>query len=182
MKKLVGILLTFLLILVCCNTIKVVKVKDNIKTDALRFQKDYEIKDQENIYEYTTLENILDIMENGTGIIFLGIPNEENSTLMGQIINEVSKEKSINKVLYYNHKDIRENKTEEYFTLLDHIYKNEEDIDKSLPNQIVIVVKKGNVVGTYNYIEIENVKVNIEEKTSTIKNNVSNLIDKLKNS
>ena len=52
MKKLVAILLTFLLVLVGCDSVEITKVDDDIKTDAIRFSNEYEKVDKNNVYEF----------------------------------------------------------------------------------------------------------------------------------
>ena len=41
MKKLVALLLTFLILLTGCSTVEITKVEDDIKTDSIRFYREY---------------------------------------------------------------------------------------------------------------------------------------------
>ena len=51
MKKLVALVLTFLLILTGCSTVSVTKVKDDTKTDAIRFSSEYSTVKKDNVYK-----------------------------------------------------------------------------------------------------------------------------------
>ena len=63
MKKLVALLLTFLLVLTGCNTVEVTKVKDDNDTDAIKFHDEYSNVEKDNIYEYSTYDNVIDTIK-----------------------------------------------------------------------------------------------------------------------
>ena len=114
MKKLVALLLTFLLVLTGCQMVEVTKVEDDIETDAIRFSKEYDLDDNENVYKYATYDNVMDIIKNDTGIIYLGFPTCALCKEVIPVLNDVAKEKDVKEILYYNFKDIRDNNTTEY--------------------------------------------------------------------
>ena len=61
MKKLVAILLTFLLVLVGCDSVEITKVDDDLKTDAIRFSNEYEKVDK--------ISNLLSSNDIGVNVI-----------------------------------------------------------------------------------------------------------------
>ena len=54
MKKLVALLLTFLLVLMSCKSIEITRVEDDNNTDSIRFSKEYEMNNTNNIYKYSS--------------------------------------------------------------------------------------------------------------------------------
>ena len=70
MKKLVALLLTFLLVITGCT---VTKVEDETETDAIKFNKEYPSVSKGNVYKYATYNNVVDTIENGSGIIYLSL-------------------------------------------------------------------------------------------------------------
>lgn len=183
MKKLVALLLTFLLIITGCNTVEVTKVKDDNDTDSIKFKDEYETVSNNNLYEYTTYNNIMETLKEGTGIIYLGFPSCALCKEITPILNEAAEEKEIESIQYYNFKDIRENDTEEYKVLLDLLSDyliEDENKNKRLTAPTVIFVKDGEVKG--NYIGVINNKseeIITEKEKETLKEDFSSLIEKI---
>ena len=140
MKKLVAIVLTFLLILTGCSTIKVTKIDDDIKTDNLKFKKEYTEVKENNIYEYTTYDNVMDLIENGSGIIYFGYPDCTLCNDVVPILNDVAEEKEVSTIMYYNFKEIKDNNTNEYIKLVD-ILKNYIELEEITAPTIIFVGK-----------------------------------------
>ena len=59
MKKLVALLLTFLLVLMGCKSIEITRVEDDNNTDSIRFSKEYEMNNTNNIIPIIILSNQL---------------------------------------------------------------------------------------------------------------------------
>ena len=186
MKKLVALVLTFLLILTGCSTVSVTKVKDDTKTDAIRFSSEYSTVKKDNVYKYSTYSNVMDTLKNKTGIIYLGFPSCALCKEITPILNEVAKEKDIKEVLYYNFKDMRDNNTTEYQELADKLsdyIKTDDDDDdgnKRIQAPTVIFVNKGNVVAVYiDTINSDSEEIMTDEEKNTLKQNFESLVDKM---
>ena len=183
MKKLVALILTFLLVLTGCNTVEVTKVKDDIKTDSIRFHNDYNTVDKDNIYEYATYSNVIDILNNGTGIIYLGFPTCSLCKEIVPVLNDVAKQKNIKSILYYNFRDIRDNNTQEYQELAkllsDYINVDDEGNER-ITAPTVVFVNKGDIVGVYiGTINSDSEEIFTDEQKEALKNNFASLIDKM---
>lgn len=183
MKKLVALVLTFLLILTGCNTVEVTKVKDDIKTDSVRFHSDYDTMSKENLYEYATYDNVMDTLNKGTGIIYLGFPTCTLCKEVVPILNDVAKEKNVKSILYYNFKDIRDNNTEEYQALaklLSDYIKLDDEGNKRISAPTIVFVNKGNIVGVYvGIINSDFEEIMTSEEKNNLKQNFKSLIDKM---
>lgn len=141
--------LTFLLILTGCSTVKVTKIKDDIKTDNLKFKREYTKVEEDNLYEYTTYDNIIDAINSGTGIIYFGYPDCNLCKSIVPILNDAAIEKDIKTIMYYNFKEIKDNNTNEYQKLLKILSDNigEEVTDIKAPT--ILFVKDGKISDVY---------------------------------
>ncbi|HIU39681.1 MAG TPA: hypothetical protein IAB68_00055 [Candidatus Aphodocola excrementigallinarum] len=183
MKKLVAVVLTFLLILTGCDTIEVTKVEDDVSTDSIRFKDEYSEVSKDNIYEYATYYNVIDTIENETGIIYLGFSSCTLCKEIVPVLDEAAKDKGVKRILYYDFKDIRDNNTQEYQDLAELLsdYINEDDEgNKRITAPTVIFVNKGNIVGVYiGTINSDNEEIITDEQKNALKDNFSGLIDKM---
>ena len=183
MKKLVAVVLTFLLILTGCDTIEVTKVEDDVSTDSIRFKDEYNEVSKDNIYEYATYDNVIDTIENETGIIYLGFSSCTLCKEIVPVLDEAAKDKGVKRILYYDFKDIRDNNTQEYQDLAELLsdYINEDDEgNKRITAPTVIFVNKGNIVGVYiGTINSDNEEIITDEQKNDLKDNFSSLIDKM---
>lgn len=183
MKKLVALVLTFLLILTGCSTVSVTKVKDDTKTDAIRFHLEYSKVKKDNVYKYSTYSNVIDTLENKTGIIYLGFPSCALCKEITPILNDVAKEKGIKEILYYNFKDMRDNNTTEYRELADKLsdyVKTDDEGNKRIQAPTVIFVNKGNIVAVYiGTINSDSEEIMTDEEKNMLKQNFESLVDKM---
>lgn len=183
MKKLVALLLTFLLVLTGCNTVEVTKVKDDNDTDAIKFHDEYSNVEKDNIYEYSTYDNVIDTIKKGTGIIYLGFPACALCKEVTPILNDVAKEKNIKEILYYNFKDIRDNNTLEYQELvkiLSDYIKTDDEGNKRVQAPTIIFVNQGTIVGIYiGIINSDSEELMTDDEKSNLKQNFVSLIDKM---
>lgn len=162
--------------------VEVTKVEDDTKTDAIRFSKEYELNDNNNIYVYATYDNVMDTIESGSGIIYLGFPSCDLCTKIVPVLNKAAKEKNIDEILYYNFKDIRENNTDEYRKLTnvlsDYIKDDEEKSKIKAPT--IVFVNNGNIIGVYvGVLSSDAEEILTEEEKSNLKSSFLSLIDKM---
>lgn len=158
MKKLVVLLLLTFLLITGCSSVEVTKVDDDINTDALKFSKEYPLVSEDNVFEYYTYDNLIDKIENGTGVIFLAYPTCKYCDITASLLDNISKDKKVEEISYYNIKDMMENNTIEYQNLIklldfkdedstDNLEEKEEKNNISAP--IIVFVKNGIVEKTY---------------------------------
>lgn len=85
------------------------KVKDNIK-----FSEEYKNVGEDNVFVYKDIDEIIKIMKNGTGVVYLGFPECPWCQAYVQYLNETAKEVGIDKIYYYNISEDRKNNTKKY--------------------------------------------------------------------
>jgi len=187
MKNIKVVLVSLLAILLLC--VMYIRVLDNrenlIDSDAVKFEKEYEslngIKKGDNEYLeldissenpmiYATYEDIEQIINNGTGVIYFGFPEcPWCRNVVPQLIS-VAEEVGLDKIYYFNALEIRDIKsldengniiiekegTEEYNKLIELLYDylgeyeglNDENI-KRLYFPTVVFAKDGQIIGSH---------------------------------
>jgi len=143
MKKLLIVLLP-ILIIVCACSIKV--EKDNKGTDYNKFAKEYDIE-QKNPFVYAKVNDILDIYEDGTGIIYFANSDDELSIKFTSVIYKVFNDNNIKTIYYYNPINIMTNNTKYYQKILEYSNVYEQNTKLIIPS--IYFVKDGKIVKYY---------------------------------
>lgn len=84
------------------------------ETDGEKFAKEYTTVDENNYFVYRNIEEITKILENGTGVVYLGFPECPWCQSYVKYLDEVAKEVGIEKIYYYNIYEDRKNNTDDY--------------------------------------------------------------------
>lgn len=142
MKKVVCLLVAISLIsMVSGCSIK--KTKD--LTDAEKFANEYSIS-EENSFLYATMDDVLELIEHKSGILFLGNSDCEWSTFGVKVLNQVLKENNVDEVYYFNPEGIKDKESQGYQKLLAAL---KFDDNSSLP--IVYAFIDGKIIGQVDY-------------------------------
>ena len=88
--------------------------KEDIIKDNVKFSKEYSEVSKNNVFEYKTIDEIIKIMENGTGIVYLGFPECKWCQAYVKYLDNAAKEVGIEKIYYFNILEDRKNNTKEY--------------------------------------------------------------------
>lgn len=146
MKRNFGLVFILLLIALCfsgCN-------KKEVITDSPKFKSEYTSVSDNNIYVYKDIDEILKILDNGTGIIYFGFPECPWCQAYVPMLDEVAKENGLDKIYYYNIYNDRKDNTENYEKIVEKLdeyltYDNEGNKRVYVP--AVIGVLRGKIVG-----------------------------------
>lgn len=152
---------------------------DETTKDNYKFSVEYTKVPMDNVFIYKTEEEIINFLETGTGIVYLGFPECPWCQSYVVYLNEVAKDSGIEKIYYLNVKDIRTNNTENYqkiVSLLSDILPNDENGNKKVYVPQVVFVKKGNIVAGDNETSMISEGTPLEYWTSE---NIANLKQKL---
>lgn len=150
---LISLLLVVVFIAGCFGVYKLVNNKDKVDekiSDAIKFKEEYSKVDDDNLFVYRSIKEIIKILENGTGIVYLGFPECPWCQAYVPYLNEVAKENDIKRIYYYNILNDRKEETEEYKKILELLqdyveYDNEGN--KRIYAPTVIFVSNGQIVG-----------------------------------
>lgn len=142
MKKVVVLFVSMILIfsVTGCSVKKTAEL-----TDAEKFANEYSIS-VENPFKYATLSEVLNLVQNDSGILFLGDSDSEWSTFGVQALNKVVTDAKIDEVYYFNPETVRNKDSKQYKNLAELLQLDEES---SLP--IVYVIVDGKVVDHVDY-------------------------------
>lgn len=148
MKKVVVLLLCSLVLISGCS----IKKTGDI-TDAEKFSVEYEVS-KENPFNYAKIDEVLQVFEDGTGIVFFGNPDSDWSKESAKILEEALEYKNVSeKVYYYNPVRIRDDNTEEYQILVEKLFDYLEDDNDENPYLYIpdiYFVHNGKILGHNN--------------------------------
>ena len=107
-----GVLITLCMIMfgVFCNKAS--------KTDAERFAAEYSNVSDQNPFVYKSADDIINILEHGTGVVFLGFPSCPWCQAYVGYLSDVAKETGLDTIYYYNIQNDRKDNTEVYQKLV----------------------------------------------------------------
>jgi len=125
-------------------------ITKSIESDAMRFSGEYTSVEVDNVYKYKTAAEVTDLLEHGTGIVYLGFPSCPWCQNYAKMLNALAKEKGIKEIYYYNIHDDRENGTEAYKKLVellsDYLQTNNEGEKRIYVPNLTFVVD-GEIIG-----------------------------------
>lgn len=180
MRKVVVLFLLLSLVTSGCM-ISVKKEKD--LTDAEKFSTEYTIS-KSNPFIYLSSDELIDILQNGTGIIFFGNSDSEMSISSCQLLEKVLEEKKIEKVYYFNPVKIKEEQSDDYkriISIFEEYLEADDDDDLYLMLPSICLVSDGKVVSYSSDLvikdDIDDATL-IEKQKEKIENIYLELIDK----
>ena len=88
--------------------------KNEVNNDALKFKEEYSEVSDDNVFVYRDINEIIKILENGTGVVYLGFPECQWCQAYVVMLDEVAREEGLEKIYYFNILEDRKNNTEEY--------------------------------------------------------------------
>lgn len=122
MKKKKLIILTVLLLapILIAGCTKKTNSKKNASenVDSKNFRKEYQEVSKNNPFVYKDVDEIIKIMKNGTGVVYLGYPECPWCQAYVKYLNEVAKEVGIEKIYYCNTKKVKETSMDKYHYLI----------------------------------------------------------------
>lgn len=149
MKKKIIIMLSIIILLLGGFVIYKTISNDNVDSDNERFAKEYSSVDNDNVFAYRDMEEIIKILENGTGVVYLGFPECPWCTAYVKYLNEVALSNDVEVIYYHNVLEDRQNNTLEYqkvVSILSDYLQYDEEGNKRLYVPAVIGVRKGEIV------------------------------------
>jgi len=120
------------------------------ETDAQKFAKEYTTVTEDNYFVYRDIEEIIKILEHGTGVVYLGFPECPWCQSYVKTLNEVADIEGLEKIYYFNILEDRKNNTEEYqkiVSILNDYLQYDDEGNKRIYVPAVISVSEGEIVG-----------------------------------
>lgn len=144
------------IIIILIGVVIYLLVRDNNKedvettTDAQKFSEEYSSISDDNVFVYASFDEIIDVLDGGSGIVYLGFPECKWCEAYVPYLNEVAEDVGISKILYYNIREDRSNNSENYqkiVELLDGYLTDDEEGNPRIYVPAVIFVNNGTIVG-----------------------------------
>lgn len=130
-----------------------------LKSDGEKFKAEYEALNNENVninisknnpIKYVTLDEVFDIIQNKTGVIYFGFPGCPWCRNMIPVLFEVAKNNNIDTIYYFNPRNVKKSDNDEYNKLkeiLNEYLFEDENGQKVLYVPDVYFIKDGKIVG-----------------------------------
>ncbi|MDY4236478.1 MAG: hypothetical protein SOX86_00490 [Bacilli bacterium] len=148
-KKIKYIILGVLLLLIASLVVYFVFIKKDNNTDNIKFSKEYTSVSKDNVFVYRSKDEIINILEHGIGIVYLGYPECPWCMAYVPLLNEIAKNEGIEKIYYYNIREDRKNNTEFYqkvVSILNDYLNYDEEGKKRIFVPNVTFVKEGKII------------------------------------
>lgn len=116
MKKKI-VLLIIIILIICSVILGIILLNYNNDTqinDADKFSQEYKQVDEDNVFVYRNIDEIINILKNGTGVVYLGFPECPWCQSYVAQLNKVAKISGIEKIYYFNILEDRKNNTKKY--------------------------------------------------------------------
>ncbi len=187
-KKIKYIVLGVLLLLIASLVVYFVFIKKDNNTDNIKFSKEYTSVSKDNVFVYRSKDEIINILEHGIGIVYLGYPECPWCMAYVPLLNEIAKNEGIEKIYYYNIREDRKNNTEFYqkvVSILNDYLNYDEEGKKRIFVPNITFVKEGKIIFNDNETSLISDKVPSEYWTEEKKNlfneklrkNINELLD-----
>ena len=130
-----------------------------------KFTSEYAIVPEDNIYTYKTIDEVITLLSEGTGVVFMCTPTSTWCHSYAYYLNDVLKKQGLNEIYYLNVKADRDLNTIKYQKLLEYLdpflYKDDQNVGKIyMPN--VTFVRNGIVRANDNETALVQSDVNPE--------------------
>lgn len=166
----------------------VIYINSDKHTDSKRFALEYTEVSKDNVFVYRNVNEIINILRNGTGVVYLGFPECSWCQAYVTYLNEAAKETGIEKIYYYNILEDRTNNTEEYMQIVsllkDHLQYDEEGEPRVYVPNVSFVIR-GEIIGNDYETSLDTNGINTpsiywtEEKQLALKNRLINYMNRV---
>lgn len=122
------------------------------QTDAARFQAEYPRVAADNRFIYARDVAVLDVLEHGTGVVFLGYPQCSWCQRLSEYVDQAARAEGVDMVHYLNIRQARTSKNETYQKLVARLAPYLSKDENGQPRIFVpdvTIVKRGSIVWRY---------------------------------
>lgn len=172
------VLISLIIFLVIHNT------KNNIP-DNEKFANEYTEVGKNNVFVYRNADEIIKILEGGTGLVYLGFPECPWCQSYVPILNEVAREEGVEKIYYFNIREDRQNNSSEYqkiVKLVKNFLMKDDEGNERIFVPDVYAVKNGKILSHNNDTSVMDSDITptqywTDDRKSEIKEIFKNMID-----
>lgn len=154
MKKKLSIFL--IIIIAVVGTILIYKHFDKQQVDnksVTKFSDEYTLVDKNNVFVKSSIDEIANMLENGTGIVFMAFPECPWCQYYAKYLNEVARENNIKEIYYLNIKHDRQINSSNYSKIVkllgNYLYSDDSGKSKVFAPNLTFV-KNGKIIANDN--------------------------------
>ncbi len=156
-------------------------------TDASKFADEYTELNDDNVFVYASVDEIIDTLENGNGVVYLGFPECQWCQRYVVYLNDVAKENNVDKILYYNIREDRNNNSDNYLKIVDLLkdyLQDDEDGNPRIYVPAIIFMNNGKIVGFDDETSLDTKKCSdpdeywVEDEINDLKERLNEYIEK----
>lgn len=124
--------------------------KEDKLSDGQKFSEEYTTVTEDNVFVYRNIDDIINIMEHGTGIVYLGFPECPWCQAYVPILSEVADTEGLEKIYYFNIYNDRKDNTQNYqkiVSIIEEYLQYDDEGNKRIYVPAIIAVSEGKIVG-----------------------------------
>ncbi|MDD6272143.1 MAG: hypothetical protein PUA90_01310 [bacterium] len=159
-----------LIIIIACLGATIIYNKFDVKeTDTTEIDKhlaEYTLLNDDNIYVFKNIDEIINIMNNKTGIILFCNPSSNWCQYYLKAIDDIAKSNNIKEIYYNDIKEDRNNNSLKYQKIVSKLYDyldTDDTNNKRLNMPYLLFIKNGNVVAYDNRFSMVSSEITAEE-------------------
>ena len=145
-----GIIIVILIAIIIFLLVGNKNEEQTVKSDAEKFSEEYTLVDKDNKFRYAAIDEVIDTLEDGTGVVYLGFPECKWCQQYTVYLNELAKDRNIPEIMYYNIREDRQDNTKNYQTIVnilkDYLPEDEEG-NPRVYGPAVIFMSNGKILG-----------------------------------
>ena len=123
---------------------------DNRLTDAERFSREYPLIGEDNVFVYRSAAQIVNILANGTGVVFMGFKECPWCQQYAVFLHDAAQEIGLERIFYCDIRDDRNRNTENYRKIVDILSEHLQYDDEGNPRVYVpdvTIMSSGKIIG-----------------------------------
>ncbi len=145
-----GIIIVILVAIIIFLLVGNKNEEQTVKSDAEKFSEEYTLVDKDNKFRYANIDEVIDTLEDGTGVVYLGFPECKWCQQYTVYLNELAKDRNIPEIMYYNIREDRQDNTKNYqiiVNLLKDYLPEDEEGNPRVYVPAVIFMSNGKILG-----------------------------------
>jgi hypothetical protein len=149
---------------------------ENIKIEYKNINSEYTLVEKDNVFKYKNIEDVIKIVQSGSGVIFLCSPESDLCQQYAESLDKASKEANLNEIVYCNIKSDRSSNNVKYQKLVSLLndYLSTDDLNnKTIYMPEVLFIYNGKVINhdnTHTIDEENDLTTRLYNKILTINN------------
>ncbi len=145
-----GIIIVILIAIIIFLLVGNKNEEQTVKSDAEKFSEEYTLVDKDNKFRYANIDEVIDTLEDGTGVVYLGFPECKWCQQYTVYLNELAKDRNIPEIMYYNIREDRQDNTKNYqiiVNILKDYLPEDEEGNPRVYVPAVIFMSNGKILG-----------------------------------